>query len=179
MDEKMVLQETQDWLDKAVIGLNLCPFAKSVRQLQQIRFQVSQAEDLELLAEELRQELQLLADTDPAQQETTLLIHPQVLTDFLDFNDFLEVADLILTEMDLEGQFQIASFHPYYQFSGTQPDDIENYTNRAPYPILHLLRERSIEKAVASHPEPDQIFQKNIETLKRLGHQGWRELMEK
>jgi hypothetical protein len=171
-----VVQETREWLEKAVIGLNLCPFAKPVHVADRIRYAVSRAETPEALLVDLLDELRTLAAADPEEIETTLLIHPRVLTDFLDYNDFLGVADAALEELDLVGEIQVASFHPHYQFEGTDPDDIENYTNRSPYPILHLLREASIEEAVASFPDTDRIYKANIETLRKLGIEGWRRL---
>lgn len=168
-----IIAATEAWLEKAVIGLNLCPFAKSVYVKQQIRFAVSSATTIEQLEVELMDELQMLAAADSDVQDTTLLIHPDVLADFLDYNDFLDVADAALDALDLAGTIQIASFHPRYQFAGTQEDDIDNYTNRSPYPILHLLRESSIERAVAAFPDAADIFDKNIETLRGMGHEGW------
>ncbi|HEX3130783.1 MAG TPA: DUF1415 domain-containing protein [Thermoanaerobaculia bacterium] len=175
MDDPVIL-ETRDWLEKAVIGLNLCPFAKPVHVAGRIRFAVSRAETPEALLVDLLAELRTLAAADPEEIETTLLIHPRVLTDFLDYNDFLGVADAALEELELVGEIQIASFHPDYQFEGTAPDDIENYTNRSPHPILHLLRESSVEEAVASFPDTDRIYKANIETLRKLGLEGWRRL---
>lgn len=171
-----VIAETQAWIEKAVIGLNLCPFAKSVYVKQQIRYVVSAANDVAVLATELEAELLALQAADPVKTDTTLLILPDTLGDFLDYNDFLTVADNLLEELELDGDIQIASFHPDYQFAGTAADDIENYTNRSPYPILHLLREASIERAVDAFPEAEMIFEKNMETLRKLGHQGWQAL---
>lgn len=165
---------TQAWLEKAVIGLNLCPFAKAVHVKNQIRYAVSKARTPEALLADLIGELNILHAADPAQLDTTLLIHPKVLTDFLDYNDFLDVADAAIDNLGLTGEIQIASFHPHYQFAGSGPDDIDNYTNRSPYPTLHLLREESIERAVAAFPDAADIFEKNIATLRRLGHTGWR-----
>ena len=175
-DDDQIVAATQNWLEKAVIGLNLCPFAKSVHVKQQVRYVVSSATSPEQLLEELMNELQLLSDTPAEEVDTTLLIHPFVLTDFLDYNEFLDVADAAVEDMQLDGELQVASFHPDYQFSETDANDIGNYTNRAPYPILHLLREDSIERAVAAFPEAEQIFEKNIETLEKLGHDGWDKL---
>lgn len=171
-----VIAATRTWLEKAIIGLNLCPFAKAVHVKNQIRYAVSAAQSREMLQSDLVSELQLLAAADPDEIDTTLLIHPDVLTDFFDYNDFLEVADATLAQLGLAGRIQVASFHPDYQFADTHPDDIENYTNRSPYPILHLLRETSIERAVAAFPDAAEIFEKNIETMRRLGHQGWQQL---
>lgn len=164
------------WVEKAVIGLNLCPFAKAVHVKGQIRYEVSLAQTPDALLEVLIRELELLAQADPEKIDTTLLIHPHALTDFLDFNDFLEVADAALEDLELDGIIQVASFHPRYQFAGTGPDDIDNFTNRSPYPTLHLLREASIERAVATFPDTATIFERNIETLRRLGPEGWRDL---
>jgi hypothetical protein len=171
-----VIATTQDWLEKAVIGLNLCPFAKSVHVKQQIRYVVSAAKTPEDLLQDVHDELSLLAAADPEKIDTSLLIHPGVLQDFLDYNDFLDVADAMLEELELQGQLQIASFHPEYQFAGTEPDDIDNYTNRSPYPMLHLIREASIDRAVAAFPDADAIYEKNIETVRKLGLDGWRRL---
>lgn len=171
-----IIALTQAWLEKAVIGLNLCPFAKAVYVKQQIRYVVSQATDTDALLTELKTELQFLQDSDPAEIDTTLLILPEVLDDFLDYNDFLDTADEAIEDLELDGEIQIASFHPDYQFAGTNADDIENYTNRSPYPILHLLREASIERAVEAFPEAEEIYEKNMETLRKLGLQGWANL---
>jgi hypothetical protein len=171
-----VINATQEWLDKAVIGLNLCPFAKAVQVKRQIRYVVSQATSEEALLADLLHELQFLHQADPSEVETTLLIHPGVLTDFLDYNDFLEIADAAVGELDLEGELQVASFHPDYQFADSGPDDIENYSNRAPYPTLHLLRESSIEEAVAAFPDAADIYERNMETLRKLGIEGWKKL---
>jgi len=171
-----MISRTQEWLVKAVIGLNLCPFAKAVHIKGQVRYVVSDATSEEALLADLLHELESLYDADPEQVETTLLIHPYVLTDFLDYNQFLEVADAAVSELEMDGEIQVASFHPDYQFAGSGPDDIENFSNRAPYPTLHLLRETSISKAVAAFPDAASIYERNIETLRRLGHAGWKQL---
>ena len=171
-----IIQATRQWLEVAVIGLNLCPFAKAVRVRNQIRYVVSDAANSATLLTELINELQALTEIDAALIDTTLLIHPCVLSDFLDYNDFLCTADLMLNKLKLNGILQIASFHPHYQFSGNGPDDIENYTNRSPYPMLHILREDSIDRAVAAVPDAAAIFARNIDTLKQLGHNGWNAL---
>ena len=168
---------TRRWIERAVIGLNLCPFAKAVYVKEQVRFVLSDATTPEALLEQLAEELVLLRDTEPAQIDTTLIIHPEVLTDFLDYNDFLDNADAAVEALDLQGVLQVASFHPDYQFAGAAPDDISHYTNRSPYPTLHLLREGSVERAVAAFPDPDVIVERNIQTLDRLGQEGWRKLL--
>ena len=167
---------TRHWLERAVIGLNLCPFAKSVYVKQQVRFVLSDASTPEALLEQLAEELLLLRDTPASEIDTTLLVHPDVLQDFLDYNDFLDNADAAVEALDLGGILQVASFHPAYQFAGTAPQDISNYTNRAPYPTLHLLREDSVSRAVAAFPEADSIVDRNIETLDKLGIEGWEKL---
>ncbi len=172
------IEETRHWLEAAVIGLNLCPFAKSVHGKGQIRWVLSEARDSGALLADLVRELHFLAAADPQAVDTTLLVHPQVLTDFLDFNDFLDVADAALVELGLDGTLQVASFHPQYQFADSAPGDIGNHTNRSPHPTLHLLREASIERAVASVPDAASIYERNVETLQRLGHAGWRALFE-
>lgn len=168
-----VVQDMRAWLERAVIGLNLCPFAKSVHVKGQVHYVVSLATEPRALREELVRELMALHATDPELRDTTLLMAPLCLQDFLDFNDFLGEADAALNELGLEGDLQIASFHPQFQFAGTSPDDITNYTNRAPYPTLHLLREASIDRAVQVFPEAEMIFEKNMQTLEQLGHAGW------
>ncbi|TKR30547.1 DUF1415 domain-containing protein [Luteimonas gilva] len=169
---------TERWLQRAVIGLNLCPFAKAVLAKKQVRYVLSEATTSEALLEELGEELARLRDTPAEEVDTTLIVHPQVLTDFLDYNDFLDLADGLVESMDLEGVMQVASFHPNYQFAGSEPDDIANFTNRSPYPTLHLLREDSVARAVAAFPDPDVIVERNIETLRSLGHEGWRRVLE-
>jgi hypothetical protein len=179
MDENEVIAATREWLEKAVIGLNLCPFAKAVYVKNQVRFVVSTARSLDGWLEDLDRELDFLAAADPEAIDTTLLIHPTLLPDFLDFNDFMQLAEAAVDEHGLEGVIQIASFHPRFQFEGTDPDALGNYTNRAPFPILHLLREASIERAVAVFPEAETIYQRNIETLEQLGQSGWDALLGK
>lgn len=176
MTDEAVLVATRHWLEKAVIGLNLCPFAKAVYVKNQVRLVVSHARHADDLLEELDRELDLLVATPAAELDTTLLIHPTLFEDFLDFNDFLEIAEGVVDEHELEGVVQLASFHPQFQFEGTEPDDISNYTNRAPFAMLHLLREESVEKAVEAFPQPDAIYAQNIATLEKLGHEGWKAL---
>ena len=171
------MDATRAWLEKAVIGLNLCPFAKAVHSRGQIRWVVCEATEAVDLLRVLVQELKLLAAADPAQIDTTLIIHPHVLQDFLDFNDFLGVAEDALAELGLEGVLQIASFHPQFQFADAAPDDIGNATNRSPHPTLHLLREDSIERAVQAFPDAGSIYERNIQTLQRLGAEGWKRLL--
>lgn len=176
MNHEQVIADTRDWVVKAVIGLNLCPFAKSVHVNERIRYVVSDATDPETLLKDLARELLALKRTDPEEVDTTLLIHPGVLTDFLEFNDFLDAADALVDELELDGILQIADFHPDYQFDGSEPGDIANYSNRSPYPTLHLLREDSITAAVESMPDTAAIFEKNLDTLNELGLEGWRKL---
>ena len=176
MSDEEVLKQTRHWLEAAVIGLNLCPFAKAVYVKNQARLVVSKARHADDLLEELDRELDLLVATPACQTDTTLLIHPTLFEDFLDFNDFLEVAEGVVDEHGLDGVIQLASFHPQFQFDGTEPDDISNYTNRAPFAILHLLREDSVGRAVEAFPQADAIFEANIATLEKLGHAGWKSL---
>ena len=170
------IEATRHWLERAVIGLNLCPFAKAVHAKGQVRYVLSEAATPEALLAELGNELLHLRDTPADEVDTTLLVHPGLLDDFLDYNDFLEQADALVAELGLEGELQVASFHPDYRFADSHPDDIENFTNRSPYPTLHLLREDSVTRAVAAYPDPDVIVERNIETLRRLGREGWEEL---
>jgi hypothetical protein len=179
-NDEQVLADTRHWLEKAVIGLNLCPFARAVFVKDQVRIVVSRARHLDAFLDELDTELDLLQATPPEQIDTTLLVHPTLFPDFLEFNDFLGVVDDVVVEHDLEGVIQVASFHPAFQFEGSEPDDIGNATNRAPYPMLHLLREESVARAVASDAgNTDAIVERNIATLQALGHAGWRRLLAK
>jgi hypothetical protein len=172
--------DTQRWLERAVIGLNLCPFAKAVHVKGLIRYAVSEATTPAEFLVDLKNELNLLANPDvdsvSVAYDTTLFIAPYCLQDFLDFNDFLGKADKLIAKMKLDGTLQLANFHPHYQFAGTEPDDITNFTNRAPYPTLHLLRESSIDQAVEAFPEAEAIFEVNMATMERLGVQGWNDL---
>ena len=175
----LAIAETRAWVRRAVIGLNLCPFARAVDVKDQIRYVFSDATDAETLLATLVVELQRLADTDPALVDTTMVIHPRVFADFEDFNDFLELADAAVEDLDLDGVLQVASFHPQFQFADTEPDDITNATNRSPYPTLHLLREDSVDRAVAAFPEAEAIFERNMETLEKLGAKGWAEVRKR
>ncbi len=172
LDTDATIAAIRTWIERAVIGLNLCPFAKTVYVKEQIRYVVSDARTPDALLGDLERELRGLAEVAPESVETTLLIHPHVLTAFLEYNDFLDVADAALDRLGLTGVLQIASFHPDYQFAGTSQDDVTNYTNRSPYPLLHLLREASVEQAVAGFPDAGEFPKKNIATMRRLGLRG-------
>ena len=176
IDNRLIVDATRRWLEKAVIGLGLCPFAESVYRRDSVRFHVSEQRTAVGLVDALRAELMHLHASDARRCETTLLIHPWVLNDFMEFNDFLQICDELVGELGLEGEIQVASFHPQYQFAGTRPDDIENYTNRSPYPTLHLLREASVERALQGVPDPDAIFENNIVRMRELGRAGWEAL---
>ena len=171
-----MVQDTLRWLERAVIGLNLCPFAKAVLVKGQVHCKVSQASTLEALRDDLIQELKDLVALEPAVRDTSLLIIQNLLQDFMDYNDFLNVADDCLLALDLDGEIQIASFHPQYQFAGTDENDITNFTNRSPYPTLHLIREASIDRAVSAFPQAEAIFEVNMATLQKLGLEGWQAL---
>ena len=171
-----MVQDTLRWLERAVIGLNLCPFAKAVYVKGQVHCSVSQATTLEALRDDLIQALKDLVALEPAVRDTSLLIVQNLLQDFVDYNDFLNVADDCLLALDLEGEIQIASFHPQYQFAGTDENDITNFTNRSPYPTLHLIREASIDRAVAVFPDAEAIFEVNMASLQQLGLEGWQAL---
>jgi len=171
-----VLAATRAWLERAVIGLGLCPFAAPVIRGGLLRLEVSEARAPGEVLEALCRELLMLADQEPAACETTLLVHPWALTDFSEFNEFLAECDTAVAHLGLEGVLQVASFHPQYQFAGTAPDDIGNCTNRSPYPMLHLLREDSITAAVEAGADPEEITRANIRTLELLGPGGWARL---
>jgi hypothetical protein len=171
--DTLVIADTRRWVQRAVIGLNLCPFAKSVEVKQQVRYVVSYASGPKALLVDLKRELLALAAADTAVLDTTLLVAPNGFAEFLDFNALLERADQLLVDLELDGILQIASLHPQYQFADTEPDDITNCTNRAPYPTLHLLREASVDRAVAAFPNAESIFETNMQTMQDLGPEGW------
>jgi len=174
-----VIAKTRHWVEKAVIGLRLCPFAATPYERGQVRYRVSEQTTTSGLAEDLAQELLHVAAADPNVCETSLLIHPHVLRDFLDYNQFLDQADATVASLGLTGELQIASFHPAYQFAGTAADAIENYSNRSPYPMLHVLREASVERAATTFLEVHEIGNRNIATLRALGDAGWRALFDR
>jgi len=175
--DEEVIAVTRRWLTEIVIGLELCPFAKPVHARGQIRYVVTAAEEPEALLEALLNELRFLLDTDPAEVDTTLLILPRALPDFLEYNDFLGVVEFALEDMGYAGQLQVASFHPDYCYAGNTAEDLANHVTRSPYPMLHLLREASVDRAVTVFPDASQIVNKNVETLRALGIDGWRRLM--
>ncbi len=175
-DSATVTDHTRQWLEKAVIGLNLCPFAKAPHVKNLVRISVSQARHLDGFLEDLDRELQLLGDTPADELETTLLVHPTLFPDFDTFNQMLDIADAAVVDNGLEGIVQIAPFHPDFQFEGTDSDDIGNYTNRSPYPTLHLIREDSIAKAAQAFSDASAIFERNIALLEKMGHEGWDKL---
>ena len=179
LSEERVIAATVAWLERMVIGLNLCPFAKAVHVKRLIRFVVSSARDGQALMEDLRRELCLLATTPEQQIETTLLIHPNVMQDFVIYNEFLWDCDLAIQEMNMEGVIQIASFHPDYRFSGTTQDDVTNHTNRSPFPMLHLLREASVTLAVETFARTEDIYENNIKTLQELGKVRTTEMLKR
>jgi hypothetical protein len=178
IDDEHAIASTRRWLERAVVGLGLCPFAAPVHRLGLIHYAVSRARDEESLIDDLAREALALQAVTPDLRETTLLIHPWVLADFVSYNAFLARADRCLADLGLEGELQIASFHPQYQFADAREDAVENNTNRSPFPMLHLLREASVERAIETFPDTDSIYLRNIETLRRLGHEGWRRLFD-
>ncbi len=176
LTEEQIIALTRSWVEQVVIGLNLCPFAKTVHIKNQITYTLSYARDEIALAADLKNALMGLTDTSAEIVDTALLIHPWALVDFFDYNNFLDIADEILDDLDLTGVLQIASFHPDYQFAGTVADDVTNCTNRSPFPMLHLLRESSLDKAIAALPDANLIVERNLETMTNLGHEGWVDL---
>jgi hypothetical protein len=175
-EHERFIKAARQWVDSLVVDMNLCPFAKRELVSNRVRFAVTAATTEEALLTVLRDELTYL-ENNPA-TETTLLIHPCVLTDFLDYNQFLNLADGLLIQMKLEGVYQVASFHPDYQFGGTRQDDAENYTNRSPYPMLHLLREESLERAIAGYPDIEKVPQRNIERMNSIGTDRLKALLQ-
>ncbi len=178
LEESAVLEATRHWIERVVIGLSLCPFARAVYRGGLIRYVVSQSLTAEALEAELSRELEFLHATDPGEIDTTLLINPWVLTDFLDHNDFAAQADATVEALGLAGELQVASFHPQFRFSGNRPDDPANCVNRSPFPTLHLLRETSVDRAVAAFPDASLIYNRNIETLRRIGLAGYQRVTE-
>ena len=176
MNHQKIIKVVHHWVETLVVGLNLCPFAKRELINNRVRFTVTEATTEQQLLATLQAELELLNNDQSV--ETTLLIHPDVLQDFYDYNEFLDYADGLLIQMELDGVYQIASFHPNYQFADTEPDDVENYSNRSPYPLLHLIREQSLERAIANYPDSDQIPQRNVELLKSLGRKKMQALFQ-
>jgi hypothetical protein len=177
--EDSAIAATRAWVDQAVIGLNLCPFAKAPQVKGQVRYALSVATSPMALRDDLVTELQRLNSASAEDIETTLLVHPEALLDFDEYNDFLDVADAALQALGLEGVLQIASFHPHYRFAGTAHDDLGNATNRSPFPTLHLLREDSIDRAVDAFPQADTIFEQNIATMAALGPEAWAALQRR
>jgi hypothetical protein len=175
-EDALCLAATTRWIERAVVGLNLCPFARAPHAQGKLRLRVSHARDTDALLDDLCGELQSLNALTPDECETGLLIHPFVLNDFLDYNDFLDVADAAVQTLGLEGEWQVAGFHPQYRFADSADDAIENFSNRSPFPTLHLLREASVERAMEQMSDTDAIYRRNIETLRRLGVEGWQEL---
>lgn len=177
IDRQRIIAQTRAWVDRAVIGLDLCPFARAAQAAGRVRYEVSEARTPARLLEDLGVALAELAAADPREVETTLLVAPWTLADFLEFNDFLDPAEALLDRLGLVGEIQIASFHPDYRFAGTGADDIGNATNRSPWPTLHLLRESSIERAVEAGADADAIVERNVRTLEGLGPEGWARIM--
>lgn len=173
MDAETVVADTRRWLERAVVGLNLCPFAKGVLAKRQVHFAVSAADDPQGLLDDFGRELQALVALDASDRDTTLLMAPHGMDDFLGFNDLVGKAERLVRKRGLEGVVQVASFHPRFVFAGTDEDDITNFTNRAPHPTLHLLREDSIARAVEAFPDPAAIYDTNMQTLEDLGPDGW------
>ena len=171
--ERIAIEDTQAWLTRAVVGLNLCPFAKAVMAKGLVRYVVTELTEAEQVLKLLQTEMQILVDADPDTLDTTLLIAPYLLPHFVDFNEFLFDCEAVLQAMDLEGVLQIADFHPGYQFAGTAPDDVENRTNQSPYPTLHLLREDSVSRAVEAFPDAALIYERNTALLREMGTAGW------
>ncbi|MFQ5644894.1 MAG: DUF1415 domain-containing protein [Thiogranum sp.] len=176
-DAGTVIAQFRCWVEQVVIGLNLCPFARGPYAGGRVHFVVSAASEPEQLLADLDRELAVLRATDAAVIETTLLIHPHVLTDFIDYNDFLGVVEVLLEQGGYAGEFQVASFHPGYRFAGTESDAAENYTNRSPWPALHLLREAALERALEGYKNPEQIPERNIRTMEKLGAEQMRAIL--
>lgn len=177
-EPEVIIARVRCWIERTVIEYNLCPFARKPYTEELVRFVVSKATDPEQLLADLQQELEHLRTTDPAVVETTVLIHPWVLQDFFDYNDFLDVVDALLAQGGYEEEFQVASLHPHYQFAGTAPNDAANYTNRSPYPVLHLLRVDGVAQAISGYPRPERIPERNIELMNKLGAERLSDILD-
>ncbi len=175
-DPQQVVTDTRRWLERAVIGLNLCPFAKAVHAKGQVHYAVSAARDWDGVLHDLAAELRSLLACPAGERDTTLLVVPEALDDFIEFTGLVAQGERLIAQEGARGVVQLASFHPRFEFAGSDPDDIANYSNRSPHPTLHLLREDSIARAVAAFPDAAAIYDANIATLQRLGHSGWRAL---
>ncbi|MEM8500444.1 MAG: DUF1415 domain-containing protein [Pseudomonadota bacterium] len=175
MSDRIEVDATRQWVNNVVVGLNLCPFAKREFMNDKLRFAVTDSTTIERLLEDLLDELNLLCCQ--AEIETTLLIHPQVLVDFFDFNDFLAAANDLIVDREFEGIFQLASFHPNYQFAGVDENDASNYTNRSPYPMIHILREESLSRTIDAYPDVDAIPERNVALMREMGGSKLRELL--
>ncbi len=171
-----VIADVETWLDDVVIGLNLCPFAAIPRKNNQVRFTVSEALTEEVLLADLHAELTFMSQTPAKEVETSLLIVPDMLAKFEDYNQFLDLVDELLEAFEWDGIFQIASFHPNYCFAETAPNAAENFTNRSPHPILHIIREESLEKALEKMVSPDEIYKRNIQTMNDLSSEQLKRL---
>ena len=169
--DQQIIAQVEHWLDQVVIGLNLCPFASKPRREKRLRIQVSHAREAAALLMDLQDELVRLDELPAPTLETTLLVIPEMLGNFYEYNQFLDLADALLREFAWEGHYQIASFHPHYCFAGAEPQATENLTNRSPYPILHLLREDSLEAALAHYAEPENIPARNIQRVAALSRE--------
>lgn len=168
-----VIAATKRWLERVVIGLNLCPFAKTVHAKRQVRYAVSSAQTSDAILDDLERELRTLIAAKPESVDTTLLILPYALATFDDFVAFLDVVEIALKVQGLTGVIQVASFHPQYRFADAEADDMSNFTNRSPYPVLHLLREESLARAIEAFPDTAVIYERNMATLRTLGMAGW------
>jgi hypothetical protein len=171
--DAQAIADTRRWLERAVVGLNLCPFAKAVMVKQQVHYAVANAGDAASILQDLQRELDAIVSLPARERDTTLLVIPQGMEDFLDFNDLVGRAERLVRKRGLEGVIQVASFHPRFVFAGVQEEDITNHTNRSPYPTLHLLREESIDRAVAAFPDAADIYEKSMDVLRTLGREGW------
>lgn len=170
------ISHTRNWIESIVIGLNLCPFAKGVVHQEKVRYRISLANRYEDLLEDLLNEIQFLLDNEPEEVETSVIIHPNALTDFEDYLGFLDLAEEILEEGELEDMIQIAGFHPDYLFADSDTHDPANYTNRSPYPMLHLLRAQSLESAIEAYGDTSAIPERNIELMRDLGLEKVRQM---
>ena len=168
--------DTRRWLERAVVGLNLCPFAKAVLVKQQVHIAVSEADEAKAMLDDFARELDALLALEVRVRDTTLLVLPNGMSDFYSFNDLAGRAERLVRKRGLEGVVQVAHFHPHFVFAGTEEDDITNCTNRAPWPTLHLLREESMDRAVAAFPDAAAIYETNMQTLRDLGPEGWEAL---
>ncbi|MEL0636361.1 DUF1415 domain-containing protein [Marinomonas sp. TI.3.20] len=175
LSDELVTTQTIKWVNDFIVGLNICPFAKREMERESVRFVVVRSKKSQVALEELMSEVHWL-DEHP-ETETTIIVFPTLFSDFYRYLDFVDLAENIMFEQECEGVYQLATFHPNYCFSGAEPEDVSNYTNRSPYPMLHLLREASVEKAIEFYGDTDAIPERNIDVMEEMGKESLEKIL--